>query len=54
MNCLQLWVFLALYTCDMYLPAVEMRLAQSSVSLRHDWSEHELKFAITMLSEIPL
>ena len=54
MNCLQLWVFLALYTCDMYLPAVEMWLAQSSVSLRHDWSEHELKFAITMLSEVPL
>ena len=40
--------------CDMYLPAVEMWLAQSSVSLRRDWSEHELKFAITMLSGIPL
>ena len=54
MNCLQLWVFLALYTRDMYLPAVEMWLAQSSVRLRRDWSEYELKFAITVLSGIPL
>ena len=44
----------SLYTRDMYLPAVEMWLTQSSMSLRRDWSEYELKFAITMLSGIPL